>query len=73
MAPRKIVLDAATVTRLIEVRHALPRGLSVSRYLLARAGESEPDRFTTLRKARAAFQEQIAGLRCSDPAGTQDA
>ncbi len=73
MAPREIILAAAIGTRLIEVRHEMPRGVSVSRYLLTRPGAREPNRFTTLRKARAAFRAQIAGLPCSVPTRTQDA
>lgn len=73
MAPREIILDAATGTRLVEVRHEMPRGLSVSRYLLVRPGHGGPHRFTTLRKARAAFRAQADEARPGVAAGTQDA
>lgn len=73
MAPREIIHDAATGTRLVEVRHEMPRGLSVSHYLLTRPGQSEPHRFTTLRKARAAFRAQTDEPRSGVATGTRDA
>jgi hypothetical protein len=73
MAPREIIHDAAIGTRLVEVRHEMPRGLSVSRYLLVRPGDSGPHRFTTLRKARAAFRAQTDEPGLGVAAGTQDA
>lgn len=72
MAPKEIVLHTATGTRLIEVRHQM-RGLSVSRYLLTRPGESGLCRFTTMRKARAAFREQVAKAPLGVPPGTPGA
>lgn len=73
MAPREIILDAAVGRRLIEVRHEMPRGLSVSHYLLTRPGEGGPRRFATLRKARLAFRAQVAEARRDSPAGTRGA
>jgi hypothetical protein len=73
MASKEIVLRAAAGTRLIEVRHQMPRGLSVSRYRLATPGKAIASEFTTLRKARAAFRAQVAEARSCFPAGTDDA
>lgn len=61
MATREIILNAAHGTRLIEVRHEMRRGLSVSRYRLATPGKAAACEFATLRKARAAFRAQVAG------------
>ena len=73
MANREIILKAAAGLRLIEVRHEMARGLSVSRYRLAAPGEAIARAFTTLRKARAAFRTQVAEARSCCPAGTEGA
>ena len=70
MTPKEIVLDAATGTRLIEIRHEMPRGLTVLRYRLTRPGEIGACEFTTLRRARAAFQARVTEARHGVPAGT---
>lgn len=58
---------------MVEVRHEMPRGLSVSRYLLVRPGYGGTDRFASLRKARAAFHTQTDQARSGVAAGTRDA
>ncbi len=73
MARKEIVLDAAGGTRLIEVRHDMPRGLSVSRYRLSMPGMAATREFMTLRKARAAFRAHVAQTPTSLPARTEDA
>ena len=73
MAPKEIILDTATGTRLIEVRRPMPRGLSVSRYLLTRPGNAAPRSFASLRKARAAFEAQTSGTRGDVSTGTHGA
>ena len=73
MAPKEIVLDAATGTRLIEVRHEMQRGLSVSRHWFAPPGETGSRRFTTLRKVHPAFREQVAKAPLGVPPGTPGA
>jgi hypothetical protein len=73
MAPREILLHVAGGTRLMEVRHEMRRGLSVSRYRLTTPGKATACEFTTLRKARAAFRAQVDGARPCLPGGTEGA
>jgi len=72
MADREFVLKAAGGTRLTEVRYAMARGLSVSRYRLTTPDKALACEFTTLRKARAAFRARIAEARSCFPLGTED-
>ena len=60
MAPKEIVLDTATGSRL-------------SRHWLTRPGEIGSRGFTTLRKARPAFRAQVAEASYGVPAGTPGA
>lgn len=73
MGSREIILNAVDGTRLIEVRHDMRRGLTVSRYRLAMPGKATACEFTTLRKARAAFRAQVAVSRSGLSSGTEDA
>lgn len=72
MADRELVLRAAGGTRLIEVRYAMARGPSVSRYRLTTPDKAMACEFTTLRKARAAFRARVAEARSCVPLGTED-
>lgn len=69
---KEIVVSASGGTRLIEVKHDMQRGLSVSRYRLVIADRVEEREFTTLRKARAAFRAQVAGPPLGAPSATGD-
>lgn len=72
MASKEFIVDAAAGARLIEVRHEMKRGLSVSRYRLATPGKAVALEFAMLRKVRAAFRAQVAEARSRPPAGPKD-
>ena len=72
MASKEFVLRAAAGTRLIEVRHEMKQGLSVSRYRLTTPGKAVAHEYATLRKAGAAFRAQIDETQSCAPAGTED-
>lgn len=69
MTRKEILLVAAVGARLVEIRHEMARGLSVSRYRLDTPGDGASDEFTNLRKARAAFRAQVDRYRAPDSDG----
>ena len=73
MARSEIVLNAIAGTRLVEVRHGMTRGLSVSRYGITTPNQTGFCAFPTLRKARAAFRLQVAEAQSDAPVGARSA